>query len=259
MKKKNIVIICVLTALLGAVCFFANAFFGNPISKILVSNKAQKYVDKHYPTLNLQINKPFYNFKDGRYYVLLKSETSIDTHFSISFSQGGKLMQDDYSSVTGGFNTYGRLDEEYRKITDPVIDRFCVGEKSFGFCSLNFSGGLENLVLDKIYDVNQLGKEYGKIVLNIQEPDLTQQVLTANLQQIKAAFDEEGLNFSLIDLTLRANIGEKTEYLQVKDFKYSDIASDNLPQLVEENIKATREYYDALDAEKKSQMENLAV
>lgn len=92
------------------VLFIINAFFGNPISKILANNSANKYIKENYDNLNLKRDKVFYNFKDGCYIINLENKNSIDTKFSLSFNSFGNLKYDNFEYRL--FNTYRRFEYE---------------------------------------------------------------------------------------------------------------------------------------------------
>ncbi|MEG1028183.1 MAG: DUF3139 domain-containing protein, partial [Oscillospiraceae bacterium] len=96
--------------LIGVVLCFANSLVGNPISKMIVNSSAKKYIQQNYQGMDLQLEKAQYNFKDGTYWVNVKSNTSIDTHFSVDFLWNGKVRYDNYENrVLKKGNTLYRL------------------------------------------------------------------------------------------------------------------------------------------------------
>lgn len=109
--------------LIGGILWFANAFVGNPVSKILANRNAEKYIEETYQDMELEINKATYNFKDCKYNVHVKSSTSIDTHFSLGISSTGNIIWDSYENyVLNKFNTWQRLDSQYRKMVDNIFE-----------------------------------------------------------------------------------------------------------------------------------------
>lgn len=107
--------------LICSILFITNAFVGNPISAMMANKAIEKYVDKNYFSLDLEIEKARYNFKDASYVAMAKSKTSIDTKFAIYY-RNGKVQRDDYESyVLGMFNTLQRLSNEYSTIAKDIV------------------------------------------------------------------------------------------------------------------------------------------
>lgn len=108
---------------IGLILFVTHSFVGNPISKALSTQAAKKHLEENYPDLALKPNKAAYSFKDGQYFVFVRSTESMDTHFSIYCNAYGKVLSDDYrQKVTGGWNTYIRLHQQCQKVLTPIIE-----------------------------------------------------------------------------------------------------------------------------------------
>ncbi|AOT72015.1 YfjL-like protein [Geosporobacter ferrireducens] len=107
--------------LIAGMLFITNSFVGNPISAMLANKVIKQYVDQNYSSLDLEIEKASYNFKDGAYMARVKSKTSIDTKFAVYY-RDGKVQRDDYESyVLGMFNTLQRFSEEYSAVAKNII------------------------------------------------------------------------------------------------------------------------------------------
>ena len=121
-KSKLKVILGVVSVVLFVfVALVANALVGNPISKMMAEKAIDQYVKKNYSHLDLEVEKPYYNFKDGSYAAMAESKTSIDTKFAIYYREG-KVQRDDYETyVLGMFNTIQRLSDEYSVIAKDII------------------------------------------------------------------------------------------------------------------------------------------
>lgn len=122
-KNKILKIIAGLIAILliGGILFITNAFVGNPISARIADKAIKQYVKENYSFLDLQVEKPFYNFKFNEYISRVKSRTSIDTKFNIYY-RNGKVRYDDYdSSVLKKLNTIDRLSNEYTDLAKRII------------------------------------------------------------------------------------------------------------------------------------------
>jgi hypothetical protein len=124
MKKKVLLKISAGAAaflLIVAVFFIANSFLGNPISANIARNKAQSYINDKYEHLDLEIRDVTYNLKDGSYFIFVSSNTSIDTHFSLSY-RDKEIFRDDYEgSVLSGMNTMDRFRDGYKKSLTPLV------------------------------------------------------------------------------------------------------------------------------------------
>ena len=71
MKKKVFKILAVVASV-AFVCValvFANAFFGNPVSKALAKSTAQKHLAENYAGTDYYIEKVGYNFKFSDYFL----------------------------------------------------------------------------------------------------------------------------------------------------------------------------------------------
>lgn len=82
MKKKVLKITALLIAvvLITGLGIFANSLVGNPVSKMLAERTAETYLAEEYGDTDFYIENIGFNFKDGNYYVHVKSPSSIDTY-----------------------------------------------------------------------------------------------------------------------------------------------------------------------------------
>ena len=67
MKKKvlKIIALVVAMALIVGVCIFANSLVGNPISKWVANNTAEKHLEEKYGEKDFVIERVNFSFKDG--------------------------------------------------------------------------------------------------------------------------------------------------------------------------------------------------
>lgn len=261
MKIKKYIAIFIAGVLICFILSFINSFAGNPISKLLVNQAAPKYIEQHHSDLNLTMDKAVYNFKDGKYHVNVKSKTSIDTHFSISFTGTGKFVDDNYKDVVlNKWNTVQRLDTAYRDLVDTVLENKDFPYKSdiaFGEI-LGEDEQFDELVIDKEYDIKELGREKGNIVLYVTNDKLDAEPLTQTLLKVKNSFDQKQVPFYSINLVLEEprSDDEKKEQksVRIENFLYLDMYEDGLQERVQENIDLTRAYYEQMDKEKDAQI-----
>jgi hypothetical protein len=187
------------------------------------------------------------------------SKTSIDTHFTINFTGSGKLIYDTYQSdVLGKFNTWQRVNAEYEKLVDTVLDRDFPYESDIAFGELlGKDDGFDELEIDKEYDIKTLAKEKGHIVLYITCDTPDKENVTRLLVEVKKLFDQNEVPFSSIDLTLETPLLEnkiERKSIEVQNFLYQEIYEEGLLDRVEKNIDLTRKYYEQMDKEKEAEI-----
>lgn len=276
MKKKALKIIAAVAAIiiLLSILWLASAFLGNPISKYIAANTAEKYIEKNFPETNYYVERVGYNFKDGAYYAHIKLPESVDSDFSLCITMTGKLKYDDYKSrVQDKGNTANRLNQAYMELVDTVLN-----SPTFPYvCSIGY-GTLEiysrkyiespgnddipgyaivqdDLVLDKVYDISELGRQAGHLILYIENGTVNIEQLSKILLDIKNRMDTAGVTFYTVDLVLEYPRSENDALydensVEVKDFLYSDIYEKGICERVKESNEAAREYYARMDSQK---------
>ena len=261
MKIRKYIIIVTLGIVIFFVLSFINGFVGNPISKMLVNQAAQKYVEQHYADFGLTMDKAVYNLKDGKYHVNVISKTSIDTHFSIAFSGTGKFIDDEYKElVLSKWNTAQRLDDAYRKLADTVLESEDFPyDSDIAFGEMMDKGiNTDELEIDKKYNIKELARTKGDIILYVYSNTLDVPTLTQTLLDVKKLFDQKDVPFNTIDLTLqtpRSKDQKTTDSIEILDFLYQDIYAEGLQDRVQNNVDKTKAYYQELDKEKNAEME----
>ena len=269
-KALKIVAIVFLIVLVAITVLFANVFFGNPISKALVQNTAQKYVEETYSNTDYELGDVTYSFKDGYYYAHVYSPSSMDTHFSLAIDAFGKLQYDYFEAhVTTGWNTIYRLEMNYRKAVETVFQResfpydthIAFGELIHAykedravFDVPDYAIIVDELPLDVECDVSKLGTQAGRLTVYIWDETVSAARLAEILLDIRASFDNAGIGFRTIDCVLEYTREENTLYdgdrFEVMDFSYSDIYEEGLVERVEESNIAAQKYYQEQDAQK---------
>lgn len=257
--------------LIGVILFFTSAFVGNPISKFLANRSAKIYIEETYPDMELESEKAIYSFKNGEYYVYVKSAISRDTHFALGITSTGEIRRDTYKDdVLSKFNTWGRVNSEYIDMINTIL-------KSDGFpyeshidygniklkekdmyrdFGLVYGVSLEELELDKIYDIKELGKTSGNIVLYIEDEEVNVERASEILIHIKDIFDEKDIPFYAIDFSLEEpkKVDDKKfedrRRFNVGEFLYSDIYEEGLVERLEKSAKDLQEYYEKEDSKK---------
>lgn len=268
MKKRTAFILKALAFIFVAVLLWiANGFFGNPISKFIANKSAEGYIEKTYPEMGLEVEGAVYDFKAGEYNVAIKSMTSIDTNFSIDISLIGKIKRDSYQDyVLSGFNTWERINRDYKSTAEEIFESkdfiyksdIHYGEikiketKSKDLFGPTYGLRPEELERDKIYDIREIGREAGHLVVYIENEDLNLERASEILIDIKRIFDKKDLPFHSIDLSMQRS-GNKSgdkETFEIREFPYKEIYKEGLSERVEKTTSQLEEYYKRLDREK---------
>ena len=268
LKKIAIVLGAVL---LVVVLFFCFAFFGNPVSKMLVTKNAEKYIQENFADENYAIESVAYNFKTSDYYVEVVSPDGIDRHFTLYGGLDGKITFDTYkSTVADKWNTAGRINNEYRKKVDEVFDgdKFLYNHHiSFGdiqFSSADYAEDesvpdyaipTETLTLDGEYDIYEMGKKAGCLTLYVYDDTVSAEKLSEILLAVKELMDKEKVGFKAINCVLEYPKPEddspwKEGRAEVMHFLYEDIHSDGISERVNVANEEASEYYAKLDDKK---------
>ena len=272
MKKRILKIAAFVFAivLIVGVCIFANALVGNPISKAVATNTAEKHLEENYADKGFEIERVFYSFKDGYYHAFIYSPSSIDSDFTILIDMWGKMRYDTYEDrVLSGGNTADRIGRDYRETVDKVLDSQAfpynahIGYGDFKFYPREhlkehavpeYALITEDLTLDAFYDVNELGAKHGMLTIYIEDNTITVERLSKILLDIKTIFDNAGVKFYMIDCVLehpKLEDGKRREErVEVMNFLYSDIYEEGIVERVRTADEAAKAYYEDQDAEK---------
>lgn len=267
MKQKTLKILASVTAfaILIGLGWFSNALIGNPVSKILAVNTAEKHLAKAYPGTDYIIERVSYNFKDGNYHAFIKSPSSMDTEFSLYITMLGQLRLDTYDDVLNGFNTAQRLEQEYRTLTDTVFEAPSFPyDCHIGFGTLEIYPGelvgnplcedvpsyainQDTLILDKIYDIRELGRQAGHLVIYVDHDTVSIEAAAEMMVDLKNRFDDAGIPFAAMDFTLQYPRPEESRRpegeVSVAQFPYSNIYEDGMIDRVKTAAHALKEYY----------------
>lgn len=275
-KTLKIAALVVALALIVGVCWFANALVGNPVSKMLATKTAKQYIRENYPDTDYQLDAVTFNFKFVCYNAYFKSPSSPDSSFTLMLGMDGKVVHDYYEDhVINRGNTARRLGEEYRAAVSRVLDH-----PSFPYdCHIGF-GDLEfipeeyknapdvpsyaivtnDLELDGIYDINELGAKAGKLTVYIYDDTVSAERLAEIVLDIKGMLDDAGVSFYAMDCVLefpKPESGEwKKDRVEVMDFLCSDIYEEGMVDRVRASNEAANEYYNEMDAIKKQEIGN---
>jgi len=278
MKKRILKIAALVFAivLIVGVCIFANGLVGNPISKAVATNTAEKHLEEIYADKDFEIERVTFSFKDGYYHAFIYSPSSIDSDFTILVDMWGKLRYDTYEDrVLSGGNTADRISRDYRAVVDKVLDSQAfpynehIGYGDFDFYPRvhleeysvpEYALITEDLTLDAFYDVNELGAKHGKLTIYIDDDTVSYERLSKILLDIRRIFDDSGVKFYVIDCVLEYQKNEDSSKKQegrveVREFLYADIYEEGMVERVKASDEAAKAYYAEQDAEKLKEIE----
>lgn len=257
-------------ALIAGVGLFANALIGNPISKLVAQTTAEKYLSETYPDMKTELDGAEYSFKETCYHVHVTQPDLPDGEFTLAFNMWGKLLYDDYEDrVPGGWNTARRLDAEYRKAVENLLESstfpidYYIGYGELSFVSRAYQDApdipsyamiTEDLTLGAAYNISELGAKGGKLTVYLYDDTVTAERLGEILLKIRKSFDDVGMSFYVIDCVLEDE-ELPDERVEVMDFLYTDIYEENLTERVEASDRAAKAYYALQDGEKLQEAE----
>ena len=272
-KHVKIAIIILLIALAAGLLWFGSAMFGNPVSHALATRAAKAFLSDRFSDADYQMERITYSFKDGWYHAFMTSPTSIDGDFSVSFTMLGEYCYDTYDSVLDGFNTAQRLNSEYRKLTDTILNDPALPYDNSQDYSIMF-GRLEiyprealddpnvtdvpayaivqdNLELNKIYDIKELGEQAGHLILYVDNDAISVEEAARIILDFRYMFDEADIPFYAMDFVLRHPRTEDGksdhEEIRINNFLYQDIYEAGLIERIEIAIEETATYYAMLN------------
>lgn len=277
MKKRILKIAALLAALalIAFVCLFANSLVGNPISKALAENGAEKYLAETYGDKDFVIEGVSFSFKTGGYYAHITSPGSMDSSFSLAINMLGRVQYDSYESdVLSGWNTANRVSRDYRDTVEEVLSSKAFPYNAyiaFGdleFIPAEYTGEpsapayalvMEDLTLDAFYNVNELGAKAGKLTIYIEDETVSVPRLSEMLLDIRRIFDDAGVSFYIIDCVLeypRVEDGTRSDdRVEVMNFLYESIYEEGMAERVRQSNDAADAYYAEQDALKSEETE----
>lgn len=249
MKKRILKIsaFCVALVLIGFICWFADSLVGNPISKLLANNAAKKHIALNYENTDYQITRVSYSFKDQLYYAHIKSPSSIDGDFTLYITKSGKIRHDDYGSrVLHHSNTANRLFFEYKTTVESVFESSLFPYKvEMAYGDLEFQReldgiqnpdalGLSDLVNDRIYNVKELGATNGKLVLYVNDDDISFEKAAEILLCAKEFAVKTDISFYTVSFCLRHEPYDTETYkrpegsIYIRNMLFSEIYEEDL-------------------------------
>ena len=245
-KGKRIFAKIIVTVIILAFCAFIldfiNSFYGNPISKALAKNAAEKYMNENYKELNMELQSAGYNFKFDHYYVHYQSANSIDTTFSVYVNSFGKVLSDDYEyEVANHFTTYRRFERELRKIGDRLFREELNYEITNALFLLRDMSEEEmlKLTLDMPFNIHSLPAEIDASI-TITDKDVSYEKVSEVLIRMGEVCKKENIPVSTYSVRIEyfeENGSEKTPektFLSIYDIPKEVLNAEDIPKALEE-------------------------
>jgi hypothetical protein len=116
-----------------------------------------------------------------------------------------------------------------------------------------YSMPLEELELDRVYDMRAIGERAGSLVIYVNSETVTAEKAAEIMLGIKDIFSEAGIGFAAMDFTLQhpkdpIDSSRSEEVISVIDFPFSEIYEEGMVIRVKEAHDALMAYYAEMDA-----------
>lgn len=269
-KRKKLILkigAAVLAIILIVLIFvIANSFVGNPVSKNISKNNFEIYTEEKFPGLGYIVEAPQYDFKFGEYYAMACIPGSPDNYFYIFADSWGKIKRDTSDNIISGWNTSMRLSEDYRRLADSVLNSsgfemksdlsfgelmFDIDESAVGTPSEKYYCSRSDLKIDGSYDINEFGREHGRIVFYYDSEDISLEKAASVLLAIRNAFDRAGVSFRVIDFTLqkpaKEDFSRDDGVILAYNYPYELITEEGLSENLSKYNEERAAYYKELD------------
>lgn len=189
------------------------AYIGDPITKHLAMNVAETYANETYPDNDIKAVEASAQHW-FRYEVLLESEQSADTFFSVYVARG-KVTGDSYDEMVGNCgNTWSRIMLQLTDDIDAALSAAGVSHAGYALYHDNYlsntgevpvpAEGHPPLTVDMAYDKGNLPPV--ALALDLEVPEGTgnsQAAAWEFVRQVKAAMDAAGIDIAAYQVTYR--------------------------------------------------------
>ncbi|MBR6825001.1 MAG: hypothetical protein IKM59_00455 [Oscillospiraceae bacterium] len=196
----------------------------------IILDKAMSYLEQNCSQEEFVIDRVYYAFKSNCYRVEVSAPTGIDSHFHLDYDLDTyELRLDGYETdLLSGRNTYTRLVQGYdTTVADALggingllylrgdLCRYSDTESHDRFFSPR---GLvmKELILNHVYNMENIGREYGYIEITVQDEDLSVDRCLDRLLQIHEELTRKNGDYYVIALTMQNTVTEgEPETLQI--------------------------------------------
>lgn len=235
---RHIIITIVLLFFLGLVFYFFDSFTGNPVSAFSASRKIRDYAAVTYSTLDLELSKVKFNFKNGAYGCYAQSKKSEDTKFYIRYSHG--RVSDDYEyEVANHFTTYRRLSRDFNDKVTNILEKEYSHETSLIVGDL--VGDTRQLTPDAPLNLNNMPLQLS-LTVNILSDVRNEEQMAALLLELHQLLLSKDIAIDRYTLRLEEPLPEKSKPGSGNNLYLQDFPAENITDDKESLISAIREH-----------------
>lgn len=226
MKKKNILLIILLTLIMGFIMYIYISFNGFFVYKIILTNETKKYIKENYKG-EFIVNRAVYDFKINGYSCYVESVNSIDTKFRV-YKENNKLVDNYEDCVLNLENTYMRLIEEADKIIEDELKKISNKYSLAIIETKNPFLDKKNLELDMKLDISNPPFPLS-LILWVDTKNLSIKELENSFKEIVSICTSNNYKIDYYSISLnRVNKdGQILESIYANDINIKDILSDN--------------------------------
>lgn len=212
---------------------------GNPISKVLATRTADKYVEDNYSDQGFIRDETYYNFKFTSYAVEYYKGNSKDIHFNIETDYLGRINYDGYEeAVLSKWNTRMRLNDELNDHVEKLLrdnlnyDYNMINVDNLGDDDENLSA----LEIDMVFDFQDLPlNKY--LSIYIYEEERSWGKVEEIILEVDDLMEENNLDITRYSIILEEAMDDEShigESLGVFEFPKSYIDSKDLLEKLKE-------------------------
>ena len=212
---KRIVSMVLALVFLGLSLFTYYVFAGNPFVSISAMIEAKEYIDERFEHNDYFPYKVRYDcLFEGTYIVYVKSISSDDVDFKITFSHKGKLQKCDYDEKYKS-NDQSILSLKYARYIDNALNKSdfsyeIIKTNSYYYFPYNKSNSdtwsnaltMENFNARDDYDLSTLGKTNGVILIEVYSKHTSIEDAKKVYLEFKDTLDELGIGFRVLRINL---------------------------------------------------------
>ncbi|MBR6800442.1 MAG: hypothetical protein IKM61_01635 [Eubacteriaceae bacterium] len=268
MNKRTKKILIIISIIL--IIYLLIPFCKNPVSDFITRREVENYLQENYPGMGYEIISSGFNFLESHYRYTVAIPGSKDDHFDIHIKKYGGIYLDGYKTAQK-FNIYEaqinaaqRLYTEYDRIVESALDiNEILSDGSHGtvYGTFEFATRKEyeehndipvyayfydDLVADKEYDVKEMGRDHGRVIISVQhEENISYRRVAEIILWAKEKLEDADIGCYCIYVSISSPpSGEDGSaqymdpYIAVNDLPYTEITEENLVKKVEENYKA---------------------
>lgn len=245
-KWSRILFIVITLLCLGVIYNFITSFYGDPILEKIATHKIKAYVEETYPNMDLEVSKANYNFKFKEYNSQVQSNTSQDTHFIVTRT-GGSISDSYESDVVNRYRTFERIQQEFSKSVEGIIEEEFPYETSILFADLGKAEiGISSLTLDMPLDIHNPPLP-AALTIYILSKEISDEYLRDRLLELNSIMIQKQIPIDIYTVVIEEPLpeGEKSDpegqSIHLIDFPAEKIMSENLIETMKEHQKAWEE------------------